>query len=336
VVVAVTAVGYLLALLALVAAFWLIGERWWVTATALYLPRIGWALPLPFLIIALLLLRSYWLLLTQLAALVVVLFPLMGMRLNSPRALTPGAMHFRIFTLNIGYGQNSIANVLARIRDAHADVIVLEAVSEDNVAELRAGLDGLSFQTLDQFVVASRFPVDEPFIPAKTNNDDEPLPYMRCRVHTPMRPIRLYATHPTSPHSAFNQVRGEGLRDQILSGRAFQVDVSGDVERNALFRVDQVRELAEDATLSPDPVLIAGDTNLPGLSWAFAHWLGGYQDAFAEAGFGFGYTYPAHKKVWMRIDRILGGPQFRFLAAAPLSPPAYQHLGLVAEVEIRP
>jgi endonuclease/exonuclease/phosphatase (EEP) superfamily protein YafD len=245
-------------------------------------------------------------------------------------------MHFRIFTLNIGYGQNSIANVLARIRDAHADVIVLEAVSEDNVAELRAGLDGLSFQTLDQFVVASRFPVDEPFIPAKTNNDDEPLPYMRCRVHTPMRPIRLYATHPTSPHSAFNQVRGEGLRDQILSGRAFQVDVSGDVERNALFRVDQVRELAEDATLSPDPVLIAGDTNLPGLSWAFAHWLGGYQDAFAEAGFGFGYTYPAHKKVWMRIDRILGGPQFRFLAAAPLSPPAYQHLGLVAEVEIRP
>jgi len=62
-------------------------------------------------------------------------------------------------------------------------------------------------------------------------------------------------------------------------------------------------------------VLIAGDTNLPGLSWALATLLGDYHDAFDEAGRGFGYTYPAWHRSWLRIDRVLGGPRLRFLSA---------------------
>jgi endonuclease/exonuclease/phosphatase (EEP) superfamily protein YafD len=334
--VAVCAIAYVLALFGVVAALRLIGERWWLTTAALYLPRLGWALPLPFLTLALLLTRTWWLLLTQLVALLVVLFPLMGLHLSSPRAATPGAFHFRILTLNIGDGQDGIDSVVARVRDANPDVIVLVEVAHGNALPLQAGLPGFTFQHLDQFVIASRFPIEDPFVPPEIEVDGRlhTRHYVRCRLLTPSGPIRLYATHPLSPHRALDRVRGEGLRNEILSGRAFQDHAQESVAENTRQRVAHVRTLAEDAASSPDPVLIAGDTNLPGLSWALGHWLGGYQDAFAEVGRGFGYTYPAHKWAWMRIDRILGGPQLRFLSARTVAPRVHKHLGLVAEVEL--
>ncbi len=337
-IVSLCAFAYPLALVGVVVAFRLVGERWWLTTTALYLPRVGWALPLPFVTVALLITRSYRLLLTQLAALLLLLFPLMGLYLSGPRPETPGALNFRIFTFNIGLGMNGVADVLARIRDARADVVVLEEVSDENVAFLRAGLSGFAFQHLDQFVIASRFPIDKAFVPPEIEVDGAPHSrhYARCRLRTPAGPIRLYVTHPISPHGVLDRIRGDGLRDEILSGRTFMARTREGVAANARQRVAQVRALAEDAAHSPDPVLIAGDTNLPGLSWAFARWLGGYQDAFAEVGRGFGYTYPAHKRVWMRIDRILGGPGITFLNAGPIGPRSYTHLGLVAEAEIYP
>ena len=108
------------------------------------------------------------------------------------------------------------------------------------------------------------------------------------------------------------------------------------MEANTQERLDQVRALAADAAKSSDPVLIAGDTNLPGLSWAFSHWLGEFSDGFAEVGRGFGYSYPAQRMVWMRIDRILAGPRFRFLDAATISPRVSDHLAVAADLELLP
>ena len=41
------AVAYPVALLGLILAFRLVGERYWATTIGLYLPRIGYGLPLP-------------------------------------------------------------------------------------------------------------------------------------------------------------------------------------------------------------------------------------------------------------------------------------------------
>ena len=160
-----SAILYLLALLAVVAALRLIGERWWVTTIALYLPRIGFALPLPLLIVALLIARSYRLLVTQVAAAFVLLFPLMGLHVGGARGATAGALRFRLFTLNIGLGKNGTAEILDRIRGANPDVIVLEEVDDDNVEAFRLGLPGYAFRHLDQFVIASRFPIEEEVVP---------------------------------------------------------------------------------------------------------------------------------------------------------------------------
>ena len=108
------------------------------------------------------------------------------------------------------------------------------------------------------------------------------------------------------------------------------------MEANTRQRLEQVRALAADAAKSSEPVIIAGDTNLPGLSWAFSHWLGGFSDGFAEVGRGFGYSYPAQRMVWMRIDRILAGPRFRFLDVTTISPRISDHLAVAADLELLP
>jgi vancomycin resistance protein VanJ len=326
------AVGYLAVLVAVVALLRLGGERWWLATVALYLPRIGFALPLPIVVAMLLWTRSYRWLLTQVAATWLILFPLMGLVLSGPRTPTPGAWRFRVLSANIGQGGTGIDGVLARIRAAAPDVVVLVEVAEDNVAPLRAGLGGYAFWSEDQFVIASRFPITEAALPPELELGPRPLPrnYARCRLMTPAGPVRLYAAHPISPHEAFNRVRG-----RIFDRRARAI-----LEENTRRRLAQVRSLADDARQSPDPVLIAGDTNLPGLSWALATLLGDYRDAFSDAGRGFGYTYPAQPRTWirtwMRIDRVLGGPRFRFLAAVATPPRIYDHLPLVADVELDP
>jgi endonuclease/exonuclease/phosphatase (EEP) superfamily protein YafD len=86
------------------------------------------------------------------------------------------------------------------------------------------------------------------------------------------------------------------------------------IEQNIALRAAQVRALAQDAARSPFPVIIAGDTNLPGLSHTFREHLGRFQDGFVEAGFGLGYTFPGHRLwPWIRIDRVLASRQLRFI-----------------------
>ncbi|HVV51582.1 MAG TPA: endonuclease/exonuclease/phosphatase family protein [Polyangia bacterium] len=333
------AVAYLLALVVIYAALRFIGERWWPTTVALYLPQVGWALPLPFVVAALLLTRSYGFLLTQLAALLIILFPLMGLCLGGAKAPRPGVPHFRVLTVNIGLAENGTEEILDRVRATDPDLVVLEEVAPDNVEPLRAGLAGYpSFQALDQFVVASKFPLDQAYRPPEVSVDGRfhSHHYVRFRLLTPGGPVRLFAVHPVSPHGAFDSIRGEGLRSEIASGRVFQSDTREAMVANTNQRVMHVRTLAEDAAAWSEPVLIAGDTNLPGPSWARAHWLGGYQDAFSTAGRGFGYTYPAQKKAWMRIDRILAGPRFRVLAAATVPPRVRDHLPVMADLELPP
>jgi vancomycin resistance protein VanJ len=322
-----------------VAGFRLIGERWWLTTIALYLPRVAFALPLPFLIVALALVRAWRLLALQVVSVGLVLFPLMGLSLGGAAAAHAGSARFRVFTGNIGVAADGLGPTLARIRAADADVIALEEVAPESVAPLRAGLPGYDLRAVEQFVVASRFPIESVTPPPVLRTSGETWDtahYLKCRLITPGGPLTLYVVHPISPHEVFNQMRGHLLRE-ILSGQLFGARNADATQSNTDQRLAQIATVAADAYRSPDPVLIAGDTNLPGESWAFARWLGRYQDAFAVVGRGFGYTYPSrHMRPWMRLDRILADRRLLFLDAAVTAEPVSLHHGLTADLELVP
>jgi endonuclease/exonuclease/phosphatase family metal-dependent hydrolase len=83
------------------------------------------------------------------------------------------------------------------------------------------------------------------------------------------------------------------------------------LEQNASLRWLHVEAAARAARSERFPVLLAGDTNLPGLSAALHRHLSGYQDGFRQASWGFGYTFP-RRYPFLRLDRVLASRELRF------------------------
>jgi endonuclease/exonuclease/phosphatase family metal-dependent hydrolase len=138
-----------------------------------------------------------------------------------------------------------------------------------------------------------------------------------------------------SPREALDRLRGKGISEELWSGRLLRFTNPPDLAANSALRLAQLKAVADDARRSPYPVIIAGDTNLPQLSWVLRHVLSDFRDGFDEVGSGFGYTYPISRRgPWMRIDRILAGPGLRFYAFEVVEPPVSDHLAVVADLEL--
>jgi endonuclease/exonuclease/phosphatase (EEP) superfamily protein YafD len=331
------AVGYPLALLLVVFVLRVVGERSTLGTIALYLPSAGFGLLLPPLVIALLFVRPRAWLLTQLAAALILLFPIMGLEVHLPRAIAASRDHLRILSVNVDLGSGSVAELGAAIRVEAPDIVLLQAAPEGEAALLAPEIPGYVVRADDQFVVASKYPIGDAYVP-------EPLmhkgiyfrpSFARYRIDAPGGPIDVYNMHPWSPHGAFDHLRGQGLVHEIASGHLFANDDGfRRVAASADVREVQVRAVAEQAAASAHPVIIAGDTNLPAGSWILGHYLGGYQDGFVEVGRGFGYTFPARRvPAWLRLDRILADRNFKFVSLSRLDVRLSKHFPVLAVLE---
>jgi endonuclease/exonuclease/phosphatase family metal-dependent hydrolase len=309
-----------------------------VTAIGLYLPRVGFLLPLPVLTVALLVARAYRWLATQIVAAALAFVPLMGLHVSGGKAPSPGAHRLRVVSFNINEGRAGIADIIARARAGDPDLILFQEAGHVEPEPMRAAFAGYFFDKTDQFVLASRFPIEDRFFPPRLPSAPDAKPrsrrFVRYRIATPGGPIHLYNVHPVSPREGIDEMRGEGLRHELASGHIFAPD-TGELTSDTALRVAQIAAAAEDASASPYPVLIAGDTNLPELSWALHRSFGRYRDAFVEAGAGFGYTFPANKRLaWLRIDRVVGDDRFRFLDCAVIRDRLSDHFAVTVDVEL--
>ncbi len=306
--------AYPLSLLATMAAFRVIGERWWATAVAMYLPRIGFALPLPLLILAVFLSgapRAAW---VPLAMSVPILLWLAGFVLPWPVRADPKAPSLRLMSYNVNSEEAGNDPIIQEIDRYSPDVLFLvEHRSEEIVPLLQARY--ASVRVSGQFVIASRFPVT-------SNIDPDKLHYSgRLRsprwleevLDTPLGPIAFYEVHPLSPRDGLNAVRGLGMLHKIKAALGLSFASQDIVAYNSGLRELQVADFVSYAEQEKNPVVIAGDTNLPGLSYVLHHSLSAYHDGFAQAGWGFGYTFPTGKHhPWMRIDRVMASDELRF------------------------
>jgi endonuclease/exonuclease/phosphatase (EEP) superfamily protein YafD len=330
-----------LALAALALRF--VGEAWWVTTAALYLPRIGFALPLPFVALALALARApsrrrrLWLLAAPVALL---LFPLMGLRigpgllLKSARAARPG---LRVLSYNIQSADHARA-VAKTVVGAHADLVLLQEWDYRELPHL-GSLPGYHTHVDGQFGVLSRFPITEVVVPPPVPLDGvgvRAAEFIRYRIETDLGPVTVFNVHPISPRDSLVKLGGPTVLAQLRHGRLGPGPDQGiaALKTNALMRWRQAEAISGAARAVAGPVIIAGDTNLPSLSRIFAQTLAGYRDGFVEAGRGFGYTYPTDHP-WMRIDRILASPPLAFQRFEVLPDPGSDHLAVAAELTIR-
>ena len=333
----IVALLYPAVLLAVVLVFRSIGETWWVVTVALYLPRLAFGAPLPFVLLALWgfgLRRWLW---TQIASLLLLLFPLMGLTLPWPRSPVRNEPTVRILSYNVDAADGGALAIVNQIEKYSPDIVLLQEVGRADDLERLLAPSYPAMSVAGQFLLASRYPILSTSDPDKVSHLGH-LRSARFRRHvidTPLGRLVVYNVHPLSPRDDFNALRGQGLRHELLSGRFFSGDSAPLIGANAGLRAVQVATFSSQAQRESDPVVIAGDTNLPGLSKVFADNLSGYQDGFRKAGWGFGYTFPNDRRPppWMRIDRILATDQLRFVRFDVGDSRASDHRCVVADVQ---
>jgi endonuclease/exonuclease/phosphatase family metal-dependent hydrolase len=290
------------------------GEQRPLLTVALYVPRFPFALPLPVLATAAFRTGERRSLALVAAAGGVALVPLMGLTLSWP-AENAQAGTIRILSYNTDLGQRGSDIVHRQVVDARPDIVLFQMTGRRTIDYFADHpLEGYVVQRTGEFWVASRFPIVDVFEPRSLGGDPRiSANFVRYTIETPLGRLDVYSIHPESPRGGLETLWERGSSAEPASGGLPAANWAS-LEMNTRVRERQVRAVAEHARLAVNPVVIAGDTNLPGLSSMLTRYLGSYQDGFARAGRGFGYTFPAHEPIaWMRLDRILVGPALRFV-----------------------
>jgi vancomycin resistance protein VanJ len=329
---------YPLVLLVIVLVLRAYGERWWLARVSLYLPRAAFAAPLIVFVPAIALLRAWRWMVTQGAALGLVLFPLMGLVLPWPRSAQAGAPSLRVLSYNVNSGLWGWNEVLAQVEELHPDVVLMQEIGGDSrwaLEQLRQRYAAVEAST--QFIVASKFPIRETHDPQRLPLDGQQRSprWLSYVIETPLGPIAFYNVHPISPRHGLWSLRAGGFKNALLSGSLLRGEKAERLQTEGRLRDRQVEQFAESARRETVPVIVGGDTNLPGLSAALAA-LEPLRDGFREAGAGFGYTFPSGRLGWMRLDRIFASPSLRFVRfQVGAHAAASDHLCVVADLQKR-
>jgi vancomycin resistance protein VanJ len=305
-----------------------------VTGATLYLPMLGFGAPLPILTALILLARRPRLLWTQALAAVILVFPLMGFVLPAPRFGAPPGPVVRVLSYNVDSLRAGVDRIIAEVDRYSPEIAVFVEVVASPAFEgaLRERYPAVVVN--GQFVLATKYPV------VSTREPDRLPYYGRMRsprylehvLDTPLGRVALYMVHPLSPREDLGAIRGrQGLKQEILSGRLLHPPGADVVQVNSGLRSAQTTAYAGEASRETVPVILAGDTNLPSPSYVLASNLSGFQDGFRAAGWGFGYTFPAHRP-WMRIDRIMASAQLRFVRFLVGDSQSSDHRSVVADI----
>jgi len=161
-----------------------------------------------------------------------------------------------------------------------------------------------------------------------------------CHVHGVWNVPEWWASHLAhaagvpyviSPRGMLHVYRFADLLPELGSGRLWSKNPDFDPGGNTQLRVAELEAIAHAAASETVPLVIAGDSNSPGLSPALRRALSGYLDGFSAVGSGLGYTYPA-KRPFLRLDRIFVGQSLGFASFHVGCAGASDHLCVWADI----
>lgn len=334
-IVRVLALAYPLALLGVVLALRFIGEDWWATTVGLYLPALGYALPLLPIAILIALSKERWLFWTLPVAVLLLLFPLLGLSLSTGGGAGDGRPRLRVLSFNVNSGHGGQELIAQEIERHAPDWVLLQESDFGREKLLELLKEKYPFVVVStQFVTASRHPIVETTEPERLPYGDKLRSprFLRHVIESPLGRVAVYNVHPLSPRESLAAVRGQGLREEIRSGRLLSGANRQVVEDNVGLRRLQVEAIGRAVRAETLPTIVAGDTNLPQGSALLARNWGQLQDGFVEAGSGFGYTFPT-RLPFLRIDRILASSELEFVSFEVDCGAASDHRCVVAELE---
>lgn len=276
----------------------------------------------------------------QRAATLLLLLPLAGFGVEYGRQLLPNwpnvgilaqtELTVRILTWNTHYTTDDTAKFSQVLTAWQPDLVTLQEVSLFLHKKLARELsDRYPYQVVDTLsssealVILSRYPVvDRAF-------DSGYLRGCRCQqVTLDLRGQRvsLINTHVPSPRISINLYR--------RVPRIYRFDTQ--------FQHNTVDALLTRSGLSDQPLILAGDLNLMDQQEPYQRLTQQLDDAFAAAGWGLGFTFPAGRRFqglaippFVRIDHILFSEHWQALQAQSGPQLDSDHLFVVADLWLK-
>lgn len=238
--------------------------------------------PVAVLVPAAALLRSRWLAGAS-AALLILFLALFGARLLPHTGLAANP-NLRVITINQRFVNSGEDAVLAAIAAQDADVVAIQELTPGLAELLSARLSAeYPHQLLDPsdgaggMGLLSRFPIEDQGWFAGTRAQHVAL---RLESQT----VDLYNVH--LHFSGISRARSERFWS-LPYYRLYETDG----------RIDQVRSLAEAARDSAGPVIMLGDFNTGDREEGYEILAAELRDAFAESGWGMGFTFPNQRQM---------------------------------------
>ncbi|MBA3869339.1 MAG: endonuclease/exonuclease/phosphatase family protein [Anaerolineae bacterium] len=334
--VAILTLIYAVCFLIYLAAYSLIGDRFWPLALlntfayAIFIPLVV-LLPLTFLA------RSRIGLIALLPIIVVLIiwaFPYF-----KTRSAVPAKNAIRIVTSNTLWDNAKRDDMLRWLRDTDADIIFLQEISYDSAAQLETLKDSYPYHPVsiesDEWggnFILSRIPILS-------------FDYIDLGVPKSMQPQRItaqvngltfaaYNIHLEWPMNSERPLKAKISRFSPSLGFAAGYD---DSIRNL-----QIERLATHLQSEPYPYFMAGDFNTSDQSPSYNRLAAVGIDSFREGGIGFGATWPVaavqHLPSFVppliRIDYVFHSDRFRALSAEPGKPMGSDHLPLFVTLEM--
>ena len=270
------------------------GDRWWPATLLLFSPR--WLLAIPLLPLGLA--AVGWqrrTLAVVLLTLLLVLGPIMGFQVPWSAAVStaPAGERLRVFTCNIHYHKPNRAALVRLLAESKPDIVAVQELPSADPFDYFPP-DQWHVLRVRRLFLASRYPIRES-VRLGSESTKVPGSIMRYDLDTSDSVVTLFSLHLASP------------RDGLYRATHHPTTGIAELEENSAVRWRQSEQLARLTEEVTGPVLLMGDFNTPAESAIFRHVWGRYTDAFAKAGWGWGYTFVGGKTA-VRIDHILAGP----------------------------
>jgi endonuclease/exonuclease/phosphatase (EEP) superfamily protein YafD len=239
--------------------------------------------PLLVLIPCALLVRSWWLR-GSIAATLGLFLALFGARFLPPAAAPIGGAPLRVMTFNHLFTNEHVDAVIAAIRTQRADVVGLQELSEPVAQAIQNELsDEYPYQELapgnqSGLGLISRYP----FL---TTGTSESVRGQRATIEVAGQRVTLLNIHLAAPAIKTRKIRKLGLGLPIITG----------YDAGAPTR--QINRLVDEVDRIEGPLIVFGDFNTSDREPRYAELAARLHDAFRETNWGFGFTFPDHKRM---------------------------------------
>ncbi len=322
--------AYLVMILAVWGLLYFGGDRWWFATLMLFGPRWPYMLPLVVLVPAAALRRPRSLWVLALTA-VCLLGPILGLCVPWRTVFAKVQPNVRLLICNLAGPHVDTEVFWDLIEETRPDVVVLQECKQETELPWPSNWH---LQRLGQMLVASRWPI-QPFTPHVNHHPPSrwpPLNAVYCIIDRPQGPFGLVDVHLGSPRYALQAVLD---RRTLVNGQRSHL-----LNDNIVYRRRESETTSQwIAGLTDQPLMIAGDFNMPADSPIFRRYWGKYANAFSTTGFGFGHTKHSSVAGWSygaRIDHILTGPGFRAIRCWVGPNVGSDHLPVLADIGLEP